>query len=710
MGRINTYPETTSPGSDDFLLLDGTTSGTRKIKPVGLMQDMYTEDISNWHFTGGYIDANKNLSGGQNSVNLEVVSELISVRYGFKYKFTLTHTEAISNDMWIAIAEYDENYDAVGSRFSRQPAASVLEYDFEYSIVNTNARYIRVSYRTFGGLVKLAVYRNVVNDQLTQNEKIDLSIDPFTRFKPYNFVIGSAIVQSNVVSINSNEKKRVTSKGWMTFDKPCVISANPGYRIYVYYKLPNDDTVYSITWGRFLPINKANTEVWFTIQRYPEDSTETLSSVDEFVNNVYCSDAIECASKDWFGFYDDLIHIVSNFDGINRYNQCLALPGVTGYINYDSVNERITIPKDTLLIGYNADGNGKCWKALNSSQEVVIENVNASTYNSAALKLSVNINTSEFTLKRYADPQEPNEYLIAAMRIKSGTRVMTMVSPSAWSIDGKPYNIDIPIASLIAAPQALIKSINHRGWNNVAPENTLEAFKLSSKNGFKYVETDVCFTSDNVAVLLHDGTINRTARNADGTEIVGDININDITYAQALEYDFGIWKSSAYAGTKIPTLDEFCSLCKKLGLHPYIELKSGYGSNQQNIESAVAIAYNHGLKGNCTFISFNATWLNVVKSVDSSARLGFLSGASRDVIQSDITVVEGLKTSTNEVFINASLTNLTDTGVEMCISSSIPLEVYSGNATNILTMHDYITGVTTDNVVSGTTIYNYNID
>ena len=47
---------------------------------------------------------------------------------------------------------------------------------------------------------------------------------------------------------------------------------------------------------------------------------------------------------------------------------------------------------------------------------------------------------------------------------------------------------------------ATVTAVNHRGYNTVAPENTLPAFKLSKINGFNIVETDVQFTSDGVAV------------------------------------------------------------------------------------------------------------------------------------------------------------------------------------------------------------------
>ena len=112
---------------------------------------------------------------------------------------------------------------------------------------------------------------------------------------------------------------------------------------------------------------------------------------------------------------------------------------------------------------------------------------------------------------------------------------------------------------------ATILSVNHRGYSTVAPENTLPAYKLSKRMGFNYVETDVSFTSDGVAMLLHDATIDRTS-NGSGT-------LANMTYDEVRQYDFGSWKSSAYAGTVIPTLAEFLSLCKNIMLHPSHQAK-----------------------------------------------------------------------------------------------------------------------------------------
>lgn len=248
--------------------------------------------------------------------------------------------------------------------------------------------------------------------------------------------------------------------------------------------------------------------------------------------------------------------------------------------------------------------------------------------------------------------------------------------------------------------------VNHRGYNTTAPENTLPAYKLSKQTGFNYVETDVSFTSDGVAVLLHDASINRTARNADGTEISGTINISDITYEQALNYDFGIWKSNTYAGTKIPTLDQFLSLCKGIMLHPYIELKSNGNYTEAQIRSIIDAVEKHGLKGKATYISFNSTFLTYVKNYDASARLGLIQSGSGSA--SLLTTAAGLKTSTNEVFVDTY--DKSDAWAESCRVAGIPLEIWTINSSaTIQTMNPYITGVTSDSLIAGKVLYEANI-
>lgn len=86
----------------------------------------------------------------------------------------------------------------------------------------------------------------------------------------------------------------------------------------------------------------------------------------------------------------------------------------------------------------------------------------------------------------------------------------------------------------------------HKGVSTENPENTMPAFVSAVEQGYKIIELDVGVTKDLKFVLLHDGTINRTARLANGGLIDEDVKIGDITYSEALKYDFvyGFQKSS----------------------------------------------------------------------------------------------------------------------------------------------------------------------
>ena len=246
--------------------------------------------------------------------------------------------------------------------------------------------------------------------------------------------------------------------------------------------------------------------------------------------------------------------------------------------------------------------------------------------------------------------------------------------------------------------QYSVIAINHRGYNVSAPENTIPAFVMSKARGYNYVECDVSFTSDGVPVLLHDATIDRTSN--------GTGAVKEMTYEELLQYDFGSWKGSEYAGTKIPTFDEFMSLCKSIGLHAYIELKSNDDYTEEQIAQIVRIVNSKGMRGHVTYISFNKLFLHYVKKVDKQARLGYLLS---DLTQFDAEEVKELRTGVNEVFIDVEYQGLTDAKINMCIDENIPLEIWTVNDTYVIEhMHSYISGVTSDNLIAGQVLFGEN--
>ena len=240
-----------------------------------------------------------------------------------------------------------------------------------------------------------------------------------------------------------------------------------------------------------------------------------------------------------------------------------------------------------------------------------------------------------------------------------------------------------------------VKAVNHRGYSKGAPENTLPAYIMSKQMGYTYVEADVSFTSDGVAVLLHDATIDRTSD--------GSGKISEMTYADALAYDFGSWFDVQYTGVKMPTFTEFIMLCKKLGLHPYIELKQHDSYTEEQVVQLVNEVKRCGMSGKVTWISFTLKFLRYVKNVDPSARLGYLLTL---LTENAINSAKGLRTGQNEVFMDLSLTNASDELIELCINNDFPVEVWTVNdESKILNMHSYISGVTSDKLIAGKILY-----
>lgn len=234
----------------------------------------------------------------------------------------------------------------------------------------------------------------------------------------------------------------------------------------------------------------------------------------------------------------------------------------------------------------------------------------------------------------------------------------------------------------------IIKGINHRGYNATAPENTIPAFKLSVENGFSFVETDVRFTSDNVPVLLHDATVDRTSD--------GSGNIADMTYAQARALDFGSWKGAEYTGTKIPSLEEFIIFCRNTKIYPYIEISwNGFTDTQAEIIHNIIHKYN--MEDCVTFISYYVVNLHKLLKFNVKYRMGLIPSTSVDA--TTIYEASGLKTGYNEVFADVGSSYIDADAITALKAAELGCEAWTINsAATMEALDDYINGVTSDSV------------
>lgn len=250
----------------------------------------------------------------------------------------------------------------------------------------------------------------------------------------------------------------------------------------------------------------------------------------------------------------------------------------------------------------------------------------------------------------------------------------------------------------------MIKSFNHRGYSRTCPENTAPAFKRSAEMGFDGIETDIRFTSDGVAVLLHDDTINRTARNADGTTIDETIYIADITYEQALEYDFGIYMGEQFAGTKIMTFEQLMVLCKVLALDVHAELKY-----DTHFSELLAIVEKYAMKDHVTWSSLFLPYIELMHQVDPTASLCYLCLQSPS--QSDINRGIALK-GNNKMWFGVQHT----TGVDYSYTNQLAqygIEVFLYTPNFVSFVNDNLppltTGICSDWMVGGKALYDWNM-
>ena len=103
--------------------------------------------------------------------------------------------------------------------------------------------------------------------------------------------------------------------------------------------------------------------------------------------------------------------------------------------------------------------------------------------------------------------------------------------------------------------------IAHRGASGYAPEHTFAAWDLALAQGADYLEQDLQLTRDGMLVVMHDETVDRTAR-APGCRCTGPVGAH--TLAELRDIDVGSWFNEArpelarpeYAPQPLPTLDE----------------------------------------------------------------------------------------------------------------------------------------------------------
>lgn len=137
------------------------------------------------------------------------------------------------------------------------------------------------------------------------------------------------------------------------------------------------------------------------------------------------------------------------------------------------------------------------------------------------------------------------------LRVAGLTLALVLAALAGWALLAKPAPAHPFYAGL---PQVAV--IAHQGGERLWPSETLFSFKGAAQLGVDVLEMDLHITQDDVLVLIHDETVERTT---DGSGSVEEMTLDELKALDAGYYwtaDGGATFPYRGQGLTIPTLDE----------------------------------------------------------------------------------------------------------------------------------------------------------
>ncbi|MEE8312224.1 MAG: glycerophosphodiester phosphodiesterase family protein [Candidatus Binatia bacterium] len=160
-----------------------------------------------------------------------------------------------------------------------------------------------------------------------------------------------------------------------------------------------------------------------------------------------------------------------------------------------------------------------------------------------------------------------------------------------------------------------VVSIAHRGASGILPENTRHAFVKALDLGARVIELDVQLTRDEVPVVIHDETLDRTTN---GTGLVVETDFTEIA-----ELDAGSWFGASFVNVEVPTLDEVLRVIGSRAM-VNIELKPDEKRVDTLVKHVVTTVARLNCFDNVVFSSFDLYALKRLRHLVPGAQIGVL--------------------------------------------------------------------------------------
>ena len=157
----------------------------------------------------------------------------------------------------------------------------------------------------------------------------------------------------------------------------------------------------------------------------------------------------------------------------------------------------------------------------------------------------------------------------------------------------------------------------HRGYNTVAPENTMPAFGAAVAMGAQEIEFDLWATADGKLVTAHDSTLERVSN--------GHGSIWDHTLKELKSLDFGSHFSDKYKNLRIPTFEEILQkLAGRVIMNIHVKIWD-MAQGDQMIEQIASLIEKYDCVRHVYFMSTNTDTL--LKMRERLPNAGYCQGA-----------------------------------------------------------------------------------
>lgn len=189
--------------------------------------------------------------------------------------------------------------------------------------------------------------------------------------------------------------------------------------------------------------------------------------------------------------------------------------------------------------------------------------------------------------------------------------------------------------------------ILHRGYNMLAPEESIPAYIKGGKAGAWGMECDLQITKDGKFVLMHDSTVDRMTN--------GSGKISELTLQQIREFriDVGAGIETLSDNEKlVPTLEEYLRICKYYGSVAVIEMK--WDMTQAQVREMVNAIRLFNMQDSCIIVSFLAKDLKLVNLTAPEMVVGFMPANDLSNIE-DARALSNLIINVNQNYVNQQL-------------------------------------------------------